>query len=120
MAGAIRYAVDEATASLWRGRQVGFIATGTIAVALFVLGGFLILTANLERLSGEWSKAAELSVFLKDEITPPEEGKAKVRVVNATSWASRLSRTSRRWRRLPLPPARICVATSSASKAALP
>lgn len=72
MAGAIRYAVDEATASLWRGRQVGFIATGTIAVALFVLGGFLILTANLERLSGEWSKAAELSVFLKDEITPPE------------------------------------------------
>jgi cell division transport system permease protein len=69
---AIRYAFDEAISSLWRGRQVGFIATGTIAVALFVLGGFLILTANLERLSGEWSKAAELSVFLKDEITPPE------------------------------------------------
>jgi len=41
-------------------------------VALFVLGGFLILTANLERLSGEWAKAAELSVFLKDQIAPEE------------------------------------------------
>lgn len=72
MAGALRYAVDEATTSLWRGRQAGFLATGTIAVALFVLGGFLILTANLQRLSAEWAKAAELSVFLEDEISPEQ------------------------------------------------
>jgi cell division transport system permease protein len=72
VAGAIRYALDEATSSLWRSRQVAFIATGTIAVALFVLGGFLVVTTNLERLSGEWAKTAELSVFLKDEITAAE------------------------------------------------
>jgi cell division transport system permease protein len=72
MAGALRYAVDEATTSLWRGRQAGFLATGTIAVALFVLGGFFILTTNLERLSAEWAKAAELSVFLTDEISAEE------------------------------------------------
>ena len=33
---ALRYAWDEALASLWRGRQSGVLSTATIAVALFV------------------------------------------------------------------------------------
>ena len=69
---ALRYALDEAFASLWRGRQSGLLSTATIAVALFVLGGFLVVTANLERLGTEWSNAAEMSVYLKDELTPDE------------------------------------------------
>ncbi len=35
---ALRYAFDEAVASLWRGRRSGILSTATIAVALFVLG----------------------------------------------------------------------------------
>jgi cell division transport system permease protein len=66
---ALRYAFAEAAASLWRGRQSGLLSTGTIALALFVLGGFLIVTANLERLGAEWSSAAEMSVYLNDAIT---------------------------------------------------
>jgi cell division transport system permease protein len=69
---ALRYAFEEAVTSLWRGRQAGLLSTLTIALALFVLGGFLIATANLERLGTEWSNAAELSVYLKDDITPAE------------------------------------------------
>ena len=69
---ALRYAFEEACASLWRGRQAGLLSTLTIALALFVLGGFLALTANLERLGAEWSNAAELSVYLKDDITADE------------------------------------------------
>ena len=69
---ALRYAVDEALASLWRGRQAGLLSTATIALALFVLGGFLVVTANLERLGADWSNAAELSVYLKDEVSPSE------------------------------------------------
>jgi cell division transport system permease protein len=72
VAGAVGYSFSEARASLWRGRHAGLLATGTIAIALFVLGTFLVLTANLERLGAEWSKAAELSVFLRDEITSDE------------------------------------------------
>ena len=68
----LRYAFEEAFASLWRGRQAGVLSTLTIALALFVLGGFLIVTANLERLGAEWSNAAELSVYLKDDVTPAE------------------------------------------------
>ena len=69
---ALRYAFEEALTSLWRGRQAGLLSTLTIALALFVLGGFLDVTSNLERLGAEWSNAAELSVYLKDDITPAE------------------------------------------------
>src|SRR6185436_112728 len=69
MMRALRYALDEASASLWRGRGSGLLSTGTIAVALFVLGGFLLITSNLERLGDEWSRGAELSVYLDDAAT---------------------------------------------------
>lgn len=69
---ALRYSFGEAVASLWRGRRSGLLSTGTIALALFVLGGFLIVTANLERLGAEWSSAAEMSVYLKDGVTEDE------------------------------------------------
>ena len=69
---ALRYAVEEAALSLWRGRQAGLLSTATIALALFVLGGFLVVTANLQQLGAEWSNAAELSVYLKDDVTPAE------------------------------------------------
>jgi cell division transport system permease protein len=69
---ALRYAIEEAALSLWRGKQAGLLSTATIALALFVLGGFLVVTANLQQLGAEWSNAAELSVYLKDNVTPAE------------------------------------------------
>ena len=69
---ALRYAIEEAAASLWRGRQSGALSTGTIALALFVLGGFLLVTANLEQLGAQWSNAAEMSFYLKDDVTPAQ------------------------------------------------
>jgi cell division transport system permease protein len=66
---ALGYAFDEAIASLWRGRQSGILSTATIAVALFVLGAFLLVTSNLQRLGDEWSRAAEMSVYLKDDVS---------------------------------------------------
>jgi cell division transport system permease protein len=69
---ALQYAFDEAVASLWRGRQSGILSTGTIAVALFVLGAFLLITSNLQRLGDEWSRAAEMSVYLNDDVSPAD------------------------------------------------
>ena len=66
---ALRYSFHEALGSLWRGRQSALLSTSTIALALLVLGGFLIATANLQRLGVEWSSAAEMSVYLEDQIT---------------------------------------------------
>ena len=45
---AIRYAIEEAALSLWRGRQAGLLSTLTIALALFVLGGFLLACGTVE------------------------------------------------------------------------
>ena len=69
---ALRYAFEEAMRSLWRGRQSGILSTATIALALFVLGAFLLVTANLQRIGDEWSSAAEMSVYLKDDVTPQD------------------------------------------------
>jgi cell division transport system permease protein len=80
---ALRYAFDEAVRSLWRGRQSGLLSTATIALALFVLGAFLLVTANLERLGNEWSRAAEMSVYLQDDIS--QEDRAKVERLLASS-----------------------------------
>jgi cell division transport system permease protein len=72
MMRAARYAFDEALASLWRGRQAGLLSTATIAVALFVLGAFWLVTSNMQRLGAELSRAAEMSVYLDDDVEPQE------------------------------------------------
>jgi cell division transport system permease protein len=86
---ALRYAFDEAVSSLWRGRQSGAFSTATIALALFVLGAFLIATSNLERLGGEWSSSADMSVYLSDGVTADEraaiERTLDTNVMNAVS-----------------------------------
>jgi cell division transport system permease protein len=66
---ALKYFVDEASASLWRGFKTALIATATITVAFVVLGGFLILTSNMERVFTRWQDAAEFSVYLSDRAT---------------------------------------------------
>lgn len=66
---ALRYALDEAAISLWRGRRAGVLSMATIALALFVLGAFLVVTSNVERLGEEWSRAAEFSVYLDDDLS---------------------------------------------------
>lgn len=71
---ALRYAFDEARASIWRARQSGLLSTITIALALFVLGGFLLVTSNLQRLGAQWSSAAEMSVYLTDDVTASDRG----------------------------------------------
>ena len=69
MVRALTYFFVEAAASLWRGRRAAILAVLTIAGGLFVLGFFLALNANLQRLVGRWSESAELSVYFKDDVT---------------------------------------------------
>ena len=44
----------------------------TIAAGLFVLGFFLMVNANLQRIVGRWTDAAELAVYLRDDATPEQ------------------------------------------------
>ena len=63
---ALRYFIVEASASLWRGRTAAFLSVLTIAGGLFVLGFFLALNSNLQRIVGRWTESAELSVYLAE------------------------------------------------------
>jgi cell division transport system permease protein len=67
---ALKYFLSEAAASLWRARVSALLATLTIAAGLFVLGFFLIVNRNVQRVAARWGEAAELSVFLKDDAAP--------------------------------------------------
>ena len=49
--------------------QAGVLAVLTIAAGLFVLGLFLALNGNLQRVVGRWTESAELSVYLKDDAS---------------------------------------------------
>jgi cell division transport system permease protein len=44
----------------------------TIAAGLFVLGFFLLINANLQRVIGRWSDSAEVAVYLRDDVTPDQ------------------------------------------------
>jgi cell division transport system permease protein len=66
---ALRYFFSEAIESLWRGRSAAIVSMLTIAAGLFVLGFFLIVNANLQRLVARWSESAELSIYLQDDAT---------------------------------------------------
>ena len=44
----------------------------TIAAGLFVLGFFVMVNANLQRLVRSWTDAAELAVYLRDDVPPPQ------------------------------------------------
>lgn len=68
----LQYFLKEAVSSLWRGRRSSALSILTITIALFMLGVFLLLSANLERVVNEWSRSAEFSVYLRDEAAPAE------------------------------------------------
>jgi cell division transport system permease protein len=69
---ALRYFFSEAAESLLRGWRPAAFSMLTIAAGLFVLGFFLMVNANLQRLVGRWSDSAELAVYLRDEATPEQ------------------------------------------------
>ena len=65
----LSYHFGEAATNLRRDRGSKAFAVATIALALFVLGAFLVVTRSLDRLTSSWSAAAEMSVYLRDEIS---------------------------------------------------
>lgn len=68
----LTYFVTEAWTSLWRGRSAAILSVLTIAIAAFVLGLFLVVAGHVQRTVDQWSRSAEMSVYLRDEATADE------------------------------------------------
>jgi cell division transport system permease protein len=69
---ALSYFFGEAAESLGRSRRAALLSMLTIAAGLFVLGFFLMVNANLQRIIGGWTEAAELAVYLRDDVRPEQ------------------------------------------------
>jgi len=65
----VGYAFEEAWVSLKRAGRSAAISVGTIAIAFVALGGFLLISVNVQRTIDGWLQSAELSVYLTDEAT---------------------------------------------------
>jgi len=64
----LAYALSEALVNIRRASQSAAMSIGTIAIAFLTLGGFLLFSENLGAVVERWASAAELSVYLRDDI----------------------------------------------------
>lgn len=96
----IGYAIEEALASLRRSGRSALVSIGTIAIAFVTLGGFLLLSVNVQEVLDRWLEAAEISVYLHDTATDSERvaveqflrGRPEVAAVEYVSKARALER----------------------------
>lgn len=65
----VGYAFEEAWVSLRRSGRSALVSIGTIAIAFLTLGGFLLVSVNVQRALDRWMEAAEMSVYLQDTAT---------------------------------------------------
>ena len=66
---ALGYAFEEALASLRRSGRSALVSIGTIAIAFITLGGFLLVSVNIQDVLDRWLEAAEISVYLHDSAS---------------------------------------------------
>ncbi len=66
------YFIQEVFHSLRRNNWMSFASIGTVAVSLFVLGVFLILVLNMNRMASMLESQVQISVYLQDEVTKSE------------------------------------------------
>lgn len=64
---ALKYFVEEAAIGLWRRKGSNLLAVTIIAMALFVLGAFLLAAANIRKAVAGWGESLEVTVFLADD-----------------------------------------------------
>ena len=65
----VGYSFAEAWISLLRSGRSALVSIGTIAIAFATLGGFLLVSVNVQDVLDQWLQAAEMSVYLYDNVS---------------------------------------------------
>jgi cell division transport system permease protein len=91
---ALGYFFSEAAESLWRSWRAALLSMLTIAAGLFVLGFFVMINANLQRIVAGWTDAAEMAVYLRDDVTPAQSS-ALADMITRSGLASSVRRFSK-------------------------
>ncbi|MBR6343386.1 MAG: permease-like cell division protein FtsX, partial [Selenomonadaceae bacterium] len=74
------YFVREVFVSLKRNNWMSFASIGTVAVSLFVLGVFLLLVLNMNRMASTLESQVQISVYLQDELKGAEKDELEERI----------------------------------------
>ena len=69
----ITYFLKEALRRTWASKRTSFVAVAMIAISLFVLGTFLLLSENLQRAVERWQGHSRVTVYLNPDITPADQ-----------------------------------------------
>ena len=72
----IEYYFREVLVSMVRKRWMTFASIGTVAVSLFVLGVFLILVMNINKMASSLESQVQISVYINDQL--PEAGRKDI------------------------------------------
>lgn len=72
----IEYYFREVLLSMIRNRWMTFASIGTVAVSLFVLGVFLILVMNMNKMASSLESQVQISVYINDNL--PEQGRNEI------------------------------------------
>ena len=76
------YFLQEVFHSLKRNNWMTCASVGTVAVSLFVLGVFLILVLNMNRMAGMLESQVQISVYLEDKLEDSDHKKIKSEIEN--------------------------------------
>ncbi|HUP65062.1 MAG TPA: permease-like cell division protein FtsX [Thermoanaerobaculia bacterium] len=63
----VGYFFREALRRIWISRKTSFVSIAMIAIALVILGAFLLLAENLDRAVGRWQQRSRLTIYLKTD-----------------------------------------------------
>ena len=69
----INFTFWEAVTSLWRSRVLNLLSVGTIMFAMFILGSFVFVGANLKKITIDWQEQIQFNVFLQDNIAREQQ-----------------------------------------------
>lgn len=70
--GTTGYFFREAFRRIWVSKRTSFGAIGMIAVALIILGAFLLVAENMRRAVDQWQGQSKLTIYLSLQTTPAE------------------------------------------------
>jgi cell division transport system permease protein len=63
------YYLSEAFVNVWSNKIMNILSIGTIAISLFILGIFLLVSTNLSGVISEWGEKVQVNIYLKNNIS---------------------------------------------------
>ncbi|MGH9457719.1 MAG: cell division protein FtsX [Thermoanaerobaculia bacterium] len=61
------YFFREALRRIWLSKRTSLVAISMIAIAIVILGSFLLVAVNLEAAIGKWQERSKLTIYLRDD-----------------------------------------------------